>query len=255
MRELLVVSDEARYFEPFFGGGAHFFALLPAKATISDRNVDLMDCYRAIRDDPRAVERSLRGLPVGADAYYEVRKASPTTPHERAARFVYLTTHSFNGIYRVNREGVFNVPYGYREYSLGEHLSLEAHSKALASAEILSGDFATAVEAARAGDVVYLDPPYTVTHSRNGFLKYNARVFSWPDQERLAHTASNLAERGCRVVISNAEHETIAALYGAFRAILVPRFSRMASDATRRRKIVELIYTNAPEAPASGRAT
>jgi DNA adenine methylase len=241
-------SAGRRYFEPFFGGGALFFAVRPAGAVISDKNDDLMACYRAVRDNPRAVERALRGFTPDEDGYYRARKAAPASASGKAARLIFLATHSFNGIYRVNLDGVFNVPYGHRAYALGAKASLEQHSRALQGTEILSGDFEAAVATADAGDVVYLDPPYTVTHTRNGFLKYNAKVFSWDDQKRLARTAADLSARGCRVFVSNAPHETINKLYAAFSPITVTRVSRMAADSQRRREITEVVYTNGVEA-------
>jgi DNA adenine methylase len=245
---LLPADLDTRYFEPFFGGGALFFALRPQSAILSDSNDELMACYRAIVKDARAVEGVLRGMPTTEAGYYEIRAKRPTDQNERAARLVFLTAHSFNGIFRVNRQGVFNVPFGRRIHLLGEPMSLEAHREALATATLLSGDFSDAVASAKAGDVVYLDPPYTVTHSKNGFLKYNARVFSWRDQERLAAKALELDERGCTVLISNADHRSIEGLYARFRAIPVSRSSRMASDPQRRRPVTEYVFTNAPAA-------
>ena len=243
----MIGSSSGRYFEPFVGGGALFFALRPVAATLNDSNAELIACYRAVRDHPRAVEEALRKLVPSENDYYVVREARPQGLAERAARLIFLTTHSFNGIYRVNRKGEFNVPYGHREYQLGAPGSLTEHSRALAGVNLLSGDFAAAVRDAAAGDLVYLDPPYTVTHSRNGFIKYNARVFSWDDQKQLAKTASELAERGCFVLISNADHESISDLYGKFRKVELRRFSRMASDSARRREVTEFLFTNIPE--------
>lgn len=245
--KLVPTGHAGRYFEPFFGGGALFFALQPGVATLNDSNEELMACYRTIVEDPRAVEEALRGLRPDEGGYYKVRETRPTAPVDRAARFIFLTTHSFNGIYRVNRKGEFNVPYGYRSYSLGAHMSLEPYRRALQSAQLLSGDFSAAVATAKAGDFVYLDPPYTVTHSRNGFIKYNARVFLSKDQATLAATALRLHERGCVVAISNAEHESIQKLYAPFRPIPVTRFSTMASDPVSRKKVTEYVFTNAPE--------
>lgn len=241
---LIPPEFSGRYYEPFFGGGALFFASRPGVATISDRNSELMGAYRAIRDHPEPLEDALRELRTGAPAYYRVRATRPTDAIARAARLIYLTSHAFNGIYRVNRKGEFNVPYGGRTYSLGGSGSLLAYSKALSRAEILDDDFEQAVASARAGDFVYLDPPYTMAHSNNGFLKYNARVFSWRDQERLAEVATRLAKLGAAVVVSNAEHESIHGMYGSFQAWRVRRISVMAPDICRRVSVNEVIYTN-----------
>jgi len=241
----LVPERLGTYYEPFFGAGALFFALRPAVAVVSDQNGELMDCYRAVKNDHRQVARHLRSFPQDNEGYYRIRASSPTAAAERAARLIYLTTLAFNGIYRVNRRGEFNVPYGRREYqNLGLKPSLTEHAAALASAEIESDDFETAVASAKGGDVVYLDPPYTVAHSNNGFVRYNEHIFSWRDQQRLAAVAVDLDRRGCIVIMSNVTHESITSLYRSFRAIAVSRQSRVAADPTHRRSADEVVFTN-----------
>jgi len=241
----LVPERFGTYYEPFFGAGALFFALRPTTAVLSDKNRELMDCYRAVREEYSEVETHLRAFPRSRDGYYRVRASRPSGGAEQAARLIYLTTLAFNGVYRVNQRGEFNVPYGGREYpGLGTAGSLAAHAQALSSADILDGDFATIVASARSGDFVYLDPPYTVAHSNNGFLRYNEAIFSWQDQERLAAVASDLDERGCTVIVSNAAHPSIGDLYRTFRAITVSRRSLVAADPLRRRDTDELVFTN-----------
>ncbi len=236
-----------RYYEPFFGGGALFLALQPALATIADQNSELMDCYTTIRDDYISVGRILRSYPRDRDGYLRVRASAPEEAPQRAARLIYLTTLAFNGIYRVNRRGEFNVPYGGRTYDdLGNEDALKSYAEALARVEIKSGDFEDGVEGATAGDFVYLDPPYTVTHSNNGFVRYNDRIFSWRDQERLASVAHSLDRAGCAVVVSNAAHPSIADLYPSFNATLVSRASVMAASAVSRGRIQELVFSNVP---------
>lgn len=234
------------YYEPFFGAGALFFALQPSAAVLSDVNSELMAAYQAIRTAPGQVTACLGALQRDRDSYYRVRSSSPTDSNERAARLIYLTTLAFNGIYRVNRQGEFNVPYGGREYpSMGLNGSLDPYAEALRGARITSGDFEAAVAQARSGDFIYLDPPYTVAHSNNGFLRYNESIFSWKDQERLAATASELDRRGCLVAVSNASHYSIRSLYGGFRAISASRRSLIAADPTHRQHTDELVFTNA----------
>lgn len=233
------------YHEPFFGGGALFFAFRPASAVLSDANSELMDAYCTIRDASSDVEDHLRSYPRDRDGYYRVRGSHPATATERAARFVYLTTMAFNGIYRVNRQGEFNVPYGGRMYpSLGTEGGLRPYAAALKGAEIRAADFEEALEVAVGGDLVYLDPPYTVAHGNNGFLRYNESIFSWKDQQRLAAIAAELDHKGCRVIVSNAAHNSIRELYSGFRTIPVSRQSRIAADPARRLVTHELIFTN-----------
>ena len=241
----LVPERFGTYYEPFFGAGALFFALCPTTAVLSDSNRELMDCYSTVRRGHREVAACLRAYPRDRDGYNQIRAQNPTGRAERAARLIYLTTLAFNGIYRVNRRGEFNVPYGGREYpALGLTGSFAEHAVALGSAKIVSGDFETAVASAGHGDLVYLDPPYTVAHSNNGFLRYNEHIFSWKDQERLAAVAADLNERGCIVIVSNAAHDSIRALYRRFRVITVSRRSLIAADPVHRQGTDELVFTN-----------
>jgi DNA adenine methylase len=241
----LIPQTFGRYFEPFFGAGALFFALQPRRALLSDANSELMMCYRQLRDNHEHVSRILRSLPQDDASYYRIRSSVPQSEPRRAARLIYLTSLSFNGIYRVNLAGKFNVPYSKRECPrLTSRDLLAEYGRALATCQILSSDFEDAVQTAKAGDLVYLDPPYTVAHSNNGFVKYNDKIFSWRDQERLARVARGLDERGCHVIVSNAGHSSIRKLYSGFSAVKVPRISVIAANAQNRRQIKEYLFTN-----------
>ncbi len=248
-----VRQSEGRYFEPFFGGGALFFALRPGHATISDANADLMLCYELVRDHADELAALLRDMSQDEASYYVVRASRPVDKLGRAARFLYLATLAFNGIQRVNRKGEFNVPYGHREYpGLGDAAILRLYRDALQGVEILTGDFGTTLASAKAGDFVYLDPPYTIHHANNGFRKYNERIFSWEDQERLAAVAHDLDERGCVVVVSNAHHESTALLYPDFRSLTITRTSRISAATKGRRTFAEYLFTNLPERSHDG---
>lgn len=232
------------YFEPFFGGGAVFFALQPSGAVLSDANEELINAYTQVRDNPDALARALRSLKNSEHDYYKIRATAPRTQLHKAARLIYLTRLSFNGIHRVNLRGEFNVPYGYKTHLTTideEHLYLA--SSALRDAKLMSGDFEANTRDARNGDVVYFDPPYTVAHGLNGFVKYNERIFSWSDQERLAEYASTLANRGCRVIVSNADHESLHALYRGFQCHIIKRPSVIAASSSHRRQITECVFT------------
>ena len=231
-----------QYFEPFLGGAALFFALRPDRAVLSDTNRGLIECYSAVRDTPDLVGGQLRRLKNSEDDYYAIRQSRPRKPHTRAARLIYLSALAFNGIYRENRNGDFNVPYGFKTHRrVAEGLDLTSASLALAKAEVRCCDFEVALEGAQAGDLVYLDPPYTMAHENNGFVKYNSQIFSWDDQRRLAATASSLANRGCHVVISNAYHHSIRDLYRGFEAHRLDRRSKVAGDPSARRAVSEYI--------------
>ncbi len=234
-----------RYFEPFLGGGALFFATRPKKAVLSDANEELVECYTVIRDDPERLIEHLRRLKNTKTAYLAVRASKPRSPQGRAARFVYLSTLAFNGIYRVNLKGEFNVPYGWKKHlDVVRVEAIRATSHALKGKSLLCADFAHVLDRATEGDFVYLDPPYTVAHENNGFLKYNAKVFSWQDQARLADMARTLAQRGCFVLATNACHSSIRKLYHGLKQIMIQRPSRIAADGDHRGAVNELIITN-----------
>jgi len=155
-------------------------------------------------------------------------------------------TLSFNGIHRVNLRGVFNVPYGFKSHlATHDEELIHAASRALAGVTFRTVDFAKATARAREGDLLYFDPPYTVAHAHNGFVKYNETIFSWGDQVRLADHAKELARRGCYVFVSNADHSSVKRLYQGFRIARIKRFSVIAASSEFRRQIIETIYYTA----------
>lgn len=239
----LLPSEFRRYYEPFLGGGALFFCISPKTAVLADKNAELIECYEVIRDDPEGLIEELHGMQNSEHDYYRVRSAVPESPRGRAARFVYLVTLSFNGIYRVNLKGDFNVPYGYKtRLNPCDEVRIRAASLALSRSKLVSSDFEQAVSGARRGDLVYLDPPYTVAHAHNGFLKYNDKIFSWDDQIRLARVARHLDNRGCHVIVSNADHESLRELYAGFHVMDVMRPSRIAASGEHRRQVTECLF-------------
>jgi DNA adenine methylase len=231
------------YYEPFFGGGAVYFALTPDNAILADTNAELINSYIQVRDNPSSLIEVLRSFKNSEADYYSIRAQVPTTPLLKAARLLYLTRFAFNGIHRVNLRGEFNVPYGKKTHllSVNEDLLLSA-SNALQHTQLLVGDFEKTTAGVVEGDVIYFDPPYTVAHANNGFVKYNERIFSWNDQQRLATYARTLAERGCRVVVSNADHPSIHDLYRGFDCHIIERPSRIAASSQFRRQITESIF-------------
>jgi len=162
----LVPDHFDRYFEPFFGGGALFFALRPKRASLSDNNSDLIHAYSQVRNRPEAVIRALRKFRNSENDYYEVRSRIPRSDAGRAARLIYLITLAFNGIYRVNLDGEFNVPYGYKTHLQPcDEERIRAASTLLKRAKVRDQDFEKALSSAEEGDLVYLDPPYTVAQA------------------------------------------------------------------------------------------
>jgi len=239
----LVPNSFGRYYEPFLGGGAMFFALSPAQAILSDTNAELINVFRHIKEQPQELAKALRFLKNSEHDYYTVRASSPRTPLRRAARTLYLTRLAFNGIHRVNLKGEFNVPYGYKTNlkTVDESQLLRA-SAALQGTELQVGDFEHVTQSAQPGDLLYFDPPYTVAHANNGFVKYNERIFSWQDQERLAAHARSLARQGCRVIVSNADHPSLRNLYSDFDCHVVKRHSVIAASSSYRKQISECIF-------------
>jgi len=232
-----------KYLEPFAGGAALFFYLMPSTAILSDKNNDLMNLYEQVRDCPHALLECLAHLSNDQETYYQVRSSIPNTTIERAARLYYLMLLSFNGIYRVNLRGRFNVPYGHKTHlQVVDESRVLMASQALQRAEILCLDFESAARPAKSGDLVYFDPPYTVAHSHNGFLKYNEDIFSFEDQRRLARCASDLVRRGCFVAVSNAAHCSVSSLYSDFNIKEIRRTSKIAAKAQHRKEVTEHLY-------------
>ncbi len=247
-----VPANYGRYFEPFAGGAALFFSLRPTHALLADNNADLMNYYKVLRDDPAGLHSHLQELPVSEADYYEIRGRDPDSPVARAARFQYLATLAFNGIYRVNMQGRFNTPFGRRAYSFADQAGLLSMSRALQGVDLLACDFQQAVASARAGDFVYFDPPYTVSRENGSFVRYNERLYSYEDQRRLARVARELVDKGCAVLVSNANHASVLDLYPGFEVETVERPSLIAAGAKHRRTVKEaVIFANAARRPGA----
>jgi len=240
-------EEFGRYWEPFVGGGAMFFALCPKSATISDANEDLIETYRVVRDAPEELIRRLRRMVNSEDEYYRIRASRPRKRLGKAARFIYLCTLAFNGIHRYNLKGVFNVPYSFKTHlDVCDEQKIRDCSKRLRRSSIAHGDFEKIVQNCKEGDLIYFDPPYTVAHNNNGFVKYNASIFSWKDQIRLANCARTARQRGCYVLVSNADHDSLKALYTDFQCEILKRYSVMASSSAFRKPITEALFWSHP---------
>ncbi|PHP67413.1 DNA methyltransferase [Zhengella mangrovi] len=233
-----------KYFEPFLGGGSIFFALQPERAVLSDLNADLVELYQALRDDPDGILKLLKvhHQNHSKNHYYDVRANVPKTSLERAARTLYLNRTCFNGLYRVNKRGDFNVPIGTKTSVVFPDETFAECSAALKCADIRVSDFEPVIDEAARGDLVYVDPPYTVAHNMNGFVKYNDNIFSWADQLRLRDAIARAVERGAMVLVSNANHESIKELYdGQGQQIEVSRYSVISGPASHRKQTTELL--------------
>jgi DNA adenine methylase len=211
------LSETGRYFEPFLGSGAVFFATQPNKAYLSDLNKDLIVTYRVLAESPKDLIARLRRLPSDATTYYKLRASQPKSPLARATRFIYLNRNCYKGIYRENKRGQFNVPFGggdRNHFGICKDGTLLNCSRFLAASSIRlkDGDFEQFIRRARRGDVVYCDPTYRKVN-REHFDRYGTRVFSWSDQRRLAESCVSAYERGATIIISNACCEELRDLY------------------------------------------
>ena len=218
-----------RYHEPFVGGGALFFALAPRRAFLSDGNGELVHCYQQVRDDVGAVLDALARHVYHRDHFERTRALDPErlAGPARAARFIYLNKTCFNGLWRVNRAGRFNVPIGrYRNPRFHDPSALIRASTALQGVTVREAPFEKSLANAEAGDFVYLDPPYDPVSDTARFASYTANGFTWEDQQRLAHCCVVLNRRGVRFLLSNSATPRIRELYRGFeqRLVRAPRF-------------------------------
>ncbi len=237
-----------RYHEPFVGGGALFFALAPKRATLSDNNGELVHCYQQVRDDVYGVLDALARHVYEKEHYQTIRALEPRhlTPAARAARFIYLNKTCFNGLWRVNRAGRFNVPIGrYKNPRFHDPSALLAAHHALRGVDLLHSPFEEALAQARPGGFVYLDPPYDPVSATSSFASYTADGFTWDDQKRLAHACIALNRRGVRFLLSNSATSRIRELYRGFeqRLVRAPRFINSKTES--RGRVDELLVFNA----------
>jgi len=241
-----------QYYEPFLGGGAVFFALQPHSALLSDINADLVNVFKEVKRRPNLLVSMLKDMEVSASEYKRIRKSSPECSKARATRFLYLNRTAFSGMFRLNRQGEFNVPYGGGARNpeiLWRDGLLKKASLALKNASIVCSDFENSLATASLGDVVYCDPTYTVAHDNNGFCRYNESVFSWQDQIRLATQAANASKRGAFVIVSNANHSSVLELYSGLtncEVQILERFSCISRDTSHRRPVSESLFILRP---------
>lgn len=230
------------YYEPFLGGAAVFFHLQPSAATLSDINAELINVYQSIKGDWQRVVTYLKAHQIQhcKEYYYQVRSQIPCPPAAQAARTLYLNRTCWNGLYRVNLKGEFNVPIGTKTNILFDVDSFEALSELFQSAEFHVRDFEASIDAAEKGDFVFVDPPYTVKHNYNGFIKYNENLFSWDDQVRLSEAVCRAASRGVKVLVLNANHQSINDLYAEFDRVVLSRSNVLAGKSEFRGRYEEL---------------
>ena len=245
-----VPKSYGRYIEPFFGGGAMFFALQPENAIIADSNPELINMYRQVAENVDEVISYLKKYENTSEMFYAVREQDwmCLSKAEAAARTIFLNRTCFNGLYRVNKQGKFNVPYGkYANPRICDEEGLKAASKALKKAEILCGDYLLVLEHyAEAGDFVFLDPPYLPISEYADFKRYTKEQFYEEDHVELAKMIMRLQERGCHVVLTNSNHPLVHELYAPF-TIDVIQTKRHISCNGSTRKGEDVIVTIPPK--------
>lgn len=238
-------SSYGVYHEPFLGSGSLFFLLRPHRASLSDSCAELIQTFGAVRDNAQAVLHYLRPLKPNRQVFYAIRSNRSTARFKRAAEFIYLNKTCWNGLYRVNSRGEFNVPYGLpKTDQVVDEANLRACGTALAHQDIRleTGDFEAKLTKVTRGDLVFLDPPYVTRHNNNGFIDYNEQLFSWADQVRLARCAHELTDRGAHVLVANAFHSDVIDLYNDFNLIPINRASTLASNAAKRSRVTEALF-------------
>ncbi len=255
-------TTHGRYFEPFAGGAALFFHLAPGRAVLADRNRDLIAMYQAVAADAPGVIRRLALHKAAHDErhYYTVRdrwndRSVSWSKLDRAAAFIYLNRTCYNGLWRVNRGGAFNVPIGrYTNPLICDPLALTAAALALAGAEVRCADYHDAVADADAGDLVYFDPPYDPVTPTANFVSYTGDGFGPEQQAELANLVRDLARRGCHVLVSNSDTPRIRALYQGLRIDRVRCPRAINSNAAARGDVDEVIVVAGPAPRAARRA-
>jgi DNA adenine methylase len=237
------------YFEPFLGAGAVFLAMRPKKAVLADVNADLIEFVKTVKRYPELVVESVWRLSNSKDCYYRVRGSAPRTRIGRAARFLYLNRTCWGGVYRLNREGRFNVPFGNSGRTICNRNDVVRASKAFRTAKLTAADFQPIMARAGTGDVVYADPPYTTRGAGNGFIRYNESLFRWEDQQRLAKAAHEAAERQAFVAVSGLNHFEFLELYPGWWVAEFERASNVGRDLQSRVRICEVVvFSRRPNA-------
>jgi DNA adenine methylase len=234
-----------RYVEPFSGSACLFFALRPKTAIIADLNAQLIETYQIVRDHPLKTARALATMSGEAAEYYRVRNQAPEKLNdiERAARFIYLNRHCFNGVYRTNKSGKFNVPLGTRLGTIPNEKHFNRCARALRSAELVSADFEFVLQKVRKGDFVYLDPPYAKNNSRMRG-EYGYHSFAVPDLSRLRESLENVDQVGATFLLSYANCPEIGAIQHSWFSYEI-RVRRQVGGFTKHREVVsEVLISN-----------
>jgi DNA adenine methylase len=240
-----------RYFEPFVGGGAFFFHLRPKSALISDANFELINAYRVIKNDLPSLLKELKLIHahlLTPSLFRAFRETDPDslTPVRRAARFIFLNKTCYNGLYRVNKHGKFNVPFGKYAHmpTLYSEENLKQVAELLRSTEVMCSGFEIALDKAEPGDFVYMDPPYAVDPSSPSFTSFTSDDFTEHDQRSLAQKFEELDKRGCYLMLSNSETKLSKELYANYTSLPVSVNRMINCMGEKRTGFTELVILN-----------
>ena len=245
IKNTLDVNLYSSFHEPFVGGGAMLFNFQPKRSFISDANEQLMLTYEVVRDHIEELIGIISGFGINETSYYEIRDIRSEDPIIQAARFIYLNQMSYNGIYRVNSKGEYNVPWGKRQNYHFDYDNLRNVSNYLTHVHIKSMDFADSIKSVRRNALVFLDPPYTHSKIDNGFIQYNKKTFTLDDQIRLSKMIDVIKSRGAYYVLTNADHDVIRDVFDKQdRIIPIIRSSGIGGRNARRGEYEECIFTN-----------
>ena len=249
-----IPSSFERYYEPFIGGGALLFYLRPGRALLNDNNAELVNMYRVIRDEPEALIVDLQ-LHQNDKAYFYGVRALDREPDrydqlsdvERASRMIFINKTCYNGLFRVNRAGEINSPFGrYKNPNIVNEARLRAVSSYLneSGAELVHGDFVDVLDGIEAGSFVYFDPPYDPVSSSANFTGYTGGGFSQADQVRLANLCDELDRKGVMFLLSNSSTDFIRDLYSEYRVSTVMAGRAINSQSDKRGKVAEVLVCN-----------
>ncbi|WP_132995253.1 DNA adenine methylase [Sporanaerobacter acetigenes] len=247
-------SNYSTYYEPFLGGGAVFFHLQPHKAVVNDINEELMNLYQVIKDNVEDLIEDLKKHKNEPDYFYKIReldrdiqKYNELTPVERASRIHYLNKTCYNGLFRVNSQGQFNVPFGrYKNPNIVNETTLRTVSNYFNTANIIFKccDFEEAVKGCRKGSFIYFDPPYDPISDTSSFTGYDKGGFDKAEQKRLKDLCDNLNNRGVKFLLSNSETQFILDLYKDYRIEIVQAKRSINSKGNKRGEVNEVLVMN-----------
>lgn len=232
-----------KYIEPFVGGGALYFHLNHSNSIISDLNQELIITYKSVKENVEQLITELNSIENSEENYYRIRalETEDLSEIERAARFIFLNKTCFNGLYRVNKKGKFNVPYGKRTGPFVDEKRLKECSEILSETTILHSNYKDVLEThAQTGDLVFLDPPYYPVGEYSDFKRYTKEFFYHEDQVELRDQFINLVEKGCHVILTNSNHPVVLELYCDFE-IIEYQTKRMINKDASKRKGVDII--------------